>query len=216
MKIAPSCWLDHEKLLQIQSVLTNTSLVKLSIKKKEKERAFIYYEQCLFVIAKYCMSFVLRWSVAETIGLLGTGAQDGHLDVHTAPELWWNSLCLTLGMLLELRWKTLNVWSDRSVNSQKSPVVAIFQAEKSSGSGEPGRHSAGLYSERWPRSSQLHLPQQEWHCHQHPAGRSVCRVHVNRQFPVFYQLKSAYIYIYTEKKISSQSEVPAMISFDWF
>ena len=23
----------------------------------------------------------------ETIGLLGTGAQDGHLDFHTAPEL---------------------------------------------------------------------------------------------------------------------------------
>ena len=24
----------------------------------------------------------------ETEGLLGTGAQDGHLDFHTAPELW--------------------------------------------------------------------------------------------------------------------------------
>ena len=24
----------------------------------------------------------------ETVGLLGTGAQDGHLDFHTAPELW--------------------------------------------------------------------------------------------------------------------------------
>ena len=24
---------------------------------------------------------------AETVGLLGTGAQDGHLDFHTAPEL---------------------------------------------------------------------------------------------------------------------------------
>ena len=23
----------------------------------------------------------------ETVGLLGTGAQDGHLDFHTAPEL---------------------------------------------------------------------------------------------------------------------------------
>ena len=26
----------------------------------------------------------------ETVGLLGTGAQDGHLDFHTAPELWKN------------------------------------------------------------------------------------------------------------------------------
>ena len=24
----------------------------------------------------------------ETVGLLGTGSQDGHLDFHTAPELW--------------------------------------------------------------------------------------------------------------------------------
>ena len=24
----------------------------------------------------------------ETAGLLGTGAQDSHLDFHTAPELW--------------------------------------------------------------------------------------------------------------------------------
>ena len=30
----------------------------------------------------------------ETIGLLATGAQDGHLDFHTAPELW---LVLSLG-----------------------------------------------------------------------------------------------------------------------
>ena len=27
-------------------------------------------------------------SSAETVGLLGTGAQDGHLDFHTAPELF--------------------------------------------------------------------------------------------------------------------------------
>ena len=26
----------------------------------------------------------------ETVGLLGTGAQDVHLDFHTAPELWFN------------------------------------------------------------------------------------------------------------------------------
>ena len=39
-----------------------------------------------------CWNF--RWLVkccftsTETVGLLGTGAQDGHLDFHTAPELW--------------------------------------------------------------------------------------------------------------------------------
>ena len=29
-----------------------------------------------------------RFTSTETVGLLGTGAQDGHLDFHTAPELW--------------------------------------------------------------------------------------------------------------------------------
>ena len=29
-----------------------------------------------------------RLIITETVGLLGTGAQDGHLDFHTALELW--------------------------------------------------------------------------------------------------------------------------------
>ena len=38
----------------------------------------------------------------ETVGLLGTGAQDGHLDFHTAPELCdvaSNSVVLTVGVI---------------------------------------------------------------------------------------------------------------------
>ena len=37
---------------------------------------------------------ILNWLVeccftyTKTVGLLETGAQDGHLDFHTAPELW--------------------------------------------------------------------------------------------------------------------------------
>ena len=39
------------------------------------------------------------WSVAlrpatETVGLLGTGAQDVHVDFHTAPDLWYNAIKL--------------------------------------------------------------------------------------------------------------------------
>ena len=30
-----------------------------------------------------------QFTSTETVGLLGTGAQDGHLDCHTAPELWF-------------------------------------------------------------------------------------------------------------------------------
>ena len=29
----------------------------------------------------------------ETVGLLGTGTQDGHLDFRTAPELWHKVFC---------------------------------------------------------------------------------------------------------------------------
>ena len=38
--------------------------------------------------------YVVSWLVeccftpTDTVGLLGTGAQDGHLDFHTPPELW--------------------------------------------------------------------------------------------------------------------------------
>ena len=35
----------------------------------------------LLLLLKCCFTFT------ETVGLLGTGAQDGHLDFHTAPEL---------------------------------------------------------------------------------------------------------------------------------
>ena len=31
---------------------------------------------------------VVRFTSTETVGLLGSGAQDGHLDFHTTPELW--------------------------------------------------------------------------------------------------------------------------------
>ena len=29
-----------------------------------------------------------RFTSTETVGLLGTGALDGHLDIHTATKLW--------------------------------------------------------------------------------------------------------------------------------
>ena len=36
----------------------------------------------LLLLLKCC------FTSTETVGLLGTGAQDGHLDFHTAPELY--------------------------------------------------------------------------------------------------------------------------------
>ena len=35
----------------------------------------------LLLVAEFC-----RFTSTETVGLLGTGAQDGHLDFRTAPE----------------------------------------------------------------------------------------------------------------------------------
>ena len=52
---------------------------------------------CLPAFLPVCLSLCLLWLVeccftsTETVGLLGTGAQDGHFDFHTAPEL---CLCL--------------------------------------------------------------------------------------------------------------------------
>ena len=40
----------------------------------------------------------------ETVGLLGTGAQDGHLDFHTAPGFLSSRLCVTRVVL------GLNLW----------------------------------------------------------------------------------------------------------
>ena len=40
-----------------------------------------------FCGSKLCRLVECRVTSTETVGLLGTGAQDGHLDFHTAPEL---------------------------------------------------------------------------------------------------------------------------------
>ena len=42
----------------------------------------VWSEWSLFLLLKCC------FTSTETVGLLGTGAQDGHLPVDTAPELW--------------------------------------------------------------------------------------------------------------------------------
>ena len=41
----------------------------------------------LFSRDKWLVGFC--FTSTETVGLLGTGAQDVHLDFHTAPELSW-------------------------------------------------------------------------------------------------------------------------------
>ena len=48
-----------------------------------------------------------RWlkccfTATETVGLLGTGAQDVHLDFHTAPELWHRTLFRSRPMQCDL------------------------------------------------------------------------------------------------------------------
>ena len=50
----------------------------------------------VWTLNRNCRLLMIVWSVAlrpqKTVGLLGTGAQDGHLDFHTAPELWNNTI----------------------------------------------------------------------------------------------------------------------------
>ena len=47
----------------------------------------------------------------KTVGLLGTGAQDGHLEFHTVPELWPNSKCLRLYVQVILLCRFFWSWS---------------------------------------------------------------------------------------------------------
>ena len=44
-------------------------------------------EQSILVHAHYAHLVECRFTFTETVGLLGTGTQDVHLDFHTAPEL---------------------------------------------------------------------------------------------------------------------------------
>ena len=42
----------------------------------------------MMMVMVMIMKLKCRFASTETVGLLGTAAQDGHLDFHTAPELW--------------------------------------------------------------------------------------------------------------------------------
>ena len=55
---------------------------------------------------------VCCFTSTETVGLLGTGAQDGHLDFHTAPGLsdLTGFCCCFYGVLLALYTTELRSW----------------------------------------------------------------------------------------------------------
>ena len=44
-------------------------------------------KEVFLVLQRTELSIVIMVTSTETVGLLGTGSQDGHLDFHTAPEL---------------------------------------------------------------------------------------------------------------------------------
>ena len=52
------------------------------------------WQAMLQLQAEYC------FTSTETIGLIGTGAQDGHLDFHTAPEL--NAVTCTTSIIMDV------------------------------------------------------------------------------------------------------------------
>ena len=56
----------------------------------------------------------------ETVGLLGTGAQDGHLDFHTAPALWRRKLTLEKKIL-----PPLLLFSESESGYDSDPVVDL-------------------------------------------------------------------------------------------
>ena len=62
-----------------------------------------------------------RFTSTETVGLLGTGTQDGHVDFHTAPELWQTQTIsgvsfITVNVANASTDKTKIVWLETEVN----------------------------------------------------------------------------------------------------
>ena len=74
---------------------------------------------CFFIInrlAECC------FTSTETVGLLGTGAQDVHLDLHTAPELCIiNSVLLNLLFVCSLH----HVVSCRNSSARPAVIVVL-------------------------------------------------------------------------------------------
>ena len=61
----------------------------------------------------------------ETVGFLGTGAQDGHLDFHTAPELWTYcpAYCLLILHNVTLRPQTIRTIRVAEGSPGRSPQL---------------------------------------------------------------------------------------------
>ena len=89
----------HHYFYRFRKALRSTGKCRISALTWQKEAVKLELE-----LLRRCSSFSLCRHAGErvlglllvqccftstgTVGLLGTGAQDGHLDFHTAPELW--------------------------------------------------------------------------------------------------------------------------------
>ena len=60
---------------------TKSRLVRDRRRSSPEELHNVMTDSMLLLLLKFC------FTSTETVGLLGTGAQDVHLDFHTAPEL---------------------------------------------------------------------------------------------------------------------------------
>ena len=90
----------------------------------------IYYQQTIqrvcFNLRKTTLLLMLNFCFpsTETIGLLGTGAQDVHLDFHTAPELWKTTLSY------QVLTRTYRILKNFTVCFDSLPMKTIFQPEE--------------------------------------------------------------------------------------
>jgi len=69
----------------------------------------------------------------ETVGLLGTGAQDGHLDFLTAPEFWW-CLCARKSLMYSTpslrRSPQRCLWDGSNVRLTDDGPLSSFQRKR--------------------------------------------------------------------------------------
>ena len=64
----------------------------------------------------------------ETVGLLGTGDQDGHLDFHTAPELWIWRPAVPVIFIASAEIETMDLYRSMSKTAGDLPLYCVIDS----------------------------------------------------------------------------------------
>ena len=90
------CFISSSFVIQSSFIISQSHIMLSSEPSHARGLALFCFLFLLLSVCLFCFGWVLAgccFTSTETVGLLGTGTQNGHLDLHTAPELrpalWW-------------------------------------------------------------------------------------------------------------------------------